>query len=53
MMDLESIQHATTFLQWHKGNYYIFEIKPSLQFTQWNFVGHLIMFTPTRSYRLK
>jgi len=25
---------ATTFLQWHKDNCYIFQIKPSLHFTQ-------------------
>jgi hypothetical protein len=30
------IHHATTFLQRHKGNYYIFQIKPSLCFTQWD-----------------
>jgi len=30
------IQHATTFLQWHKGNCYIFQINPSLNFTQWD-----------------
>jgi len=39
MMDLESIQHATTFLQWHKGNCYNFKIKPSLHFTQWDSGG--------------
>jgi len=25
MMDLERIRHATTFLQWNKGNFYIFK----------------------------
>jgi len=36
MMDLESIQRATTFLQLDKGSYYIFQTKPSLHFTQWD-----------------
>jgi hypothetical protein len=36
MMDLESIWHATTFLQWDKGTCYIFQTKPSWHFTQWD-----------------
>ncbi|KEH43338.1 putative 4-hydroxy-3-methylbut-2-enyl diphosphate reductase [Medicago truncatula] len=34
MMDLECIQHATTFLQWDKDNCYILQIKSSLHFIQ-------------------
>jgi len=36
MMDLDSIRHATTFLQWDKDNCYIFQTKPSLHFTKWD-----------------
>ena len=36
MIDLEHIQRATTIFQRDKGNYYIFQIKPSLHFTQWD-----------------
>jgi hypothetical protein len=36
MIGLEIIQHATTFLQWHKGKCYIFQRKPSFHFTQWD-----------------
>jgi len=42
-MDLKSIQHATTFLQWYKGTCFIFQIKQSLHFTKWDPEGwHLV-----------
>ncbi|KEH17321.1 serine carboxypeptidase-like protein [Medicago truncatula] len=48
MMDLERIRHATTFLQWDKGNYYIFQIKPSLHFIQWDPEGSSLVHRRSR-----
>jgi hypothetical protein len=43
MMNLESILHATTFLQRDKVNCYIFQTKQSWHFTQWDPGGRLFI----------